>query len=101
MILKIENLDQLMLDFNKSFTDKHEITYYDFNKILEILKEDIFNEWEVNSNIPALFLIQYKEKGGKTNFDSYCIFLLNKFKRGNNGDDDINYTYEYNGTVSG
>lgn len=100
MVLKIESLDQLMLDFNESFTDKHGVTYYDFNKVSETLKEYILSEWEVDFSISAALLIPYKEEDGETNHDSNCIFLLREFKRGD-GDDDVNYTYEYNGTISG
>jgi len=99
MELKIENLDQLMLDFDKSFTDKHEVTYYDYNKILEILKEYIVSSWNVGDEIDASYLIPYKEECGETNHDANCIFLLREFKRGDN--DDISYIYEYNGTISG
>lgn len=100
MEIKIENLDQLMLDFNESFIDEREVKYSDFNQILELLKENVLNGWN-ESNISAAIMIPYKESViGKFYLDGDCVFLLIKFERGEDSNDDVKYTYEYNGTIS-
>jgi hypothetical protein len=100
MVIKIENLEKLKLDFKESFLDKHQVRYYDFNEIFEIVKERVLEEWNLNQ-VSAAFTVAYSEDSDGNLLDSNCIFLLRKFKRGDKDNDDVKYIYEYNGTISG
>lgn len=99
MVIKVENLDQLMLDFKESSISDN-VKYSDFNEILKLVKERVIEEWDENK-VSAAFTIPYKEDVvGNFYMDGDCIFILRKFERGDKDDNDINYTYEYNGTIS-
>jgi hypothetical protein len=100
MVIKIENLEQLKLDFKESFVDKHEVKYYDFNEILEVVKERVLEEWNL-FQISTAFTVSYREDSDGNLLDSSCIFLLRGFNRGDKDNDDVEYIYEYNGTISG
>jgi hypothetical protein len=101
MVIKIENLEQLLLDFKESFVDKHEVKYYDFNEILEVVNERVLEEWNLNQ-VSVAFTVAYREDSDGNLLDSNCIFLLTKFERSfEQSDDDMEFTYLYNGTISG
>ena len=100
MVIKVEYLEELKSEFKESHVNVHNVKYYDFNKICELLEEEIMKEWKDNLSISTALTIPYREDSNGNQMESSCIFLLKKFKRGDKDNDDVNFTYEYNGTVS-
>jgi hypothetical protein len=100
MVIKVEYLEQLTLEFKESFVNEHNVKYYDHNKIYDLLKEEIIMDWEDRNYLSTSFLIPYRENEKGEQMESSCIFLLKEFKRGDKDNDDVSFTYEYNGTVS-